>query len=112
MLIPPKFKIIGGFIMQKIREQVISLFFNGKYSCIQKQTICKRLKISIYELDRILDNYYAELDKSNVFSQAWTQVHPNSYTKPKKQSFIDAIVRQQKSQLKKEKDCFDGGVAV
>jgi hypothetical protein len=111
MLIPPKFKFIGGFIMQKISEQVISLFFNSKYSCLKKRTICKRLNISIYELDRILDTYYADLDKVNVFSQA---AHPNSYTLPKKQSFIDSIVRQQgqKQLIKKEKDLFDGGVAV
>jgi hypothetical protein len=116
MLIPPKFKFIGGFIMQKISDQVISLFFNSKYSCLKKQTICKRLNISIYELDRILDNYYAELDKSNVFSQAWTQVHQNSYMIPKKQSFIDSIVQseheKQIRQRLKEKSCLEGGVAV
>lgn len=107
--------------MQKIQEQAISLFFdyrfkNGQEALLTKDLICKKLGISIYQLDKILNNYYADLDKSNVFSQAWTQVHPNSYTLPKKQSFIDSIVKseheKQIRQQLKENNNFSGGVAV
>jgi hypothetical protein len=106
LLIPPKFKFIGGFIMQKISEQVIFLFFN---KCLKKQTICKRLQISIYELDRILDAYYNERAKSNFFCLTWCKTHLNSYTIPKKQSFIDFIVQKES---KKENNNFDGGVVA
>lgn len=103
--------------MQKIQKQALSLFFEGKeHSCLQKQTICRRLNISIYELDRILDTYYAELEKVNVFRLAWTQTHSNSYTLPKKQSFIDFIVKKEhdkhaRQQLKENND-LERGVAV
>jgi hypothetical protein len=103
---------------KEIQNQVLSLFFDNsrKFSISQKETICEQLSISIFELDRILDNYYANLEKFNVFRLSWTQTHPNSYTLPSKTSFIDAVVKSEhekllKTQLK-EKRCFEGGVAV
>ena len=108
-------------VSQKIQKQAISLFFhhrfkNGQEALLKKDLICKRLEISLNELDHILDNYYAELDKANVFSLMWTQTHPNSYTLPKKQSFIDSIVKKEHEkqirQQLKEKSCLEGGVAV
>ena len=102
---------------QKIQNQVISLFFSQKEYCIpQKETICEQLNITIYELDRILDNYYAELEKVNVFKLSWNRVHQNSYTTPAKTSFIDSIVKNeyvklQKAQLRETNNNF-GGVAV
>jgi len=106
-------KILKGNLQ---KQEIINLFLNGHgETCYTKEQVAKKVNISIYELDHILDAYYAELDKANVFSRAWTQVHPNSYTLPKKQSFIDFIVKKehvklQKSQLK-ERSCFDGGVS-
>ena len=45
----------------------------------------------------------------------WIKEYPNSYTLPKKQSFIDFIVKQeyekQTQQQLKETICFDGGVS-
>ena len=103
--------------IQKIQEQAISLFFSEKtYACLQKNTICKRLNISIYELDRILDNYYAEMDNVNVFRLAWPQTHPSSYILPKKQSFIDFIVKKEHGkyvrQQLKENNGLERGVAI
>ena len=107
---------------KEIQKQAISLFFhhrfkNGQEALLKKDLICKRLEISLNELDHILDNYYAEPDKANVFSLMWTQAYPNSYTLPQKTSFIDFIVKKehvklQKSQLKENKDQFEGGIAV
>lgn len=102
--------------MHEIQEQVISLFFNGKHSCLQKRTICRRLNISIYELDMIIKAYYDEQSAKDIDSLMWTRTHPNSCTLPKKQSFIDSIVQREHEkhvrQRLKEKSCFDGGVAV
>ena len=74
---------------KEIQNQVLSLFFDNsrRFSISQKETICDQLNISIYELDRILDAYYANLEKFNVFRLAWTQTHPNSYTLPNKDKF-------------------------
>ena len=105
---------------KNIKKKAINMYFNHKYrngekALLSKELICERLQISIYELDRIIGNHYAELDKVNVFRLMWTQSHPNSYTQTVKFSFIDSIMKQecvklQKSQLK-ENICFDGGVS-
>jgi len=107
-------KILKGNLQ---KQEIINLFFDGHgETCYTKEQVAKKVNISIYELDHILDAYYADLDKSNVFSRAWTQVHPNSYTLPKKQSFIDFIVKQEhdrhaRQQLKENND-LERGVAV
>jgi len=107
-------KILKGNLQ---KQEIINLFFDGHgETCYTKEQVAKKVNISIYELDHILDAYYADLDKSNVFSRAWTQVHPNSYTIPRKESFIDSIIKSEHEKLQrrqlKEKSCLEGGVAV
>jgi hypothetical protein len=106
---------------KKIQEKAINLFFEKEcqrmhLQIMQKETICKQLKISIYELDRILDRYYEEIEELNLIRLTWCQTHPNSYTLPKKQSFIDFIVQKEhEKQIKqrlKENNNFERGVAV
>ena len=106
---------------QKIQNQAISLFFNYKYkngqdAFLTKDLICQKLNISIYELDRIIESYYAGMERDNVFSLAWTNSHQNSYTLPKKQSFIDFIVKKEHDkharQQLKENTNFERGVTV
>jgi len=105
-----------------IEKMVINVFFyhrykNGTEAFLSEDLICKKLKISIYELKQIIEKHYAEMDRTDISRLMWTQVYPNSYTLPQKQSFIDFIVKKehvklQKSQLKENKDHFERGVAV
>jgi hypothetical protein len=103
---------------QKIQKQAISLFFDNsrEFSIPQKETICKQLKISSCELDRILDRYYEEIEELSLVRLTWCQTHPNSYTLPSKTSFIDFIVKneheKQIRQRLKENNTFERGVAV
>ena len=96
---------------KKIQEKAINLFFDDsrKFSIPQKETICKQLKISIYDLDRFLDCYYEELEELSIVRLTWCQVYPNSYTQAVKFNFIDSIVKNEhenliRSQLKETRD--------